>query len=477
MDTIWPTEPLTGAGPKYKTVVGMIRTKISQGELQPGAKLPPVRDLAWQLKITPGTVARAYTVLTDSGVLKAEVGRGTFVAEVGSSLTQPPPDKPLNLIEIDVVEHNSSAADSDHVNLFSPHLPIGGQAQLIHSVLHDIAQDPPSGVMHYPSRKSATAARQAMAGWLRDAPIGPFDESDIVLSHGGQNGILLVFQTVLRGRRPIVFVEELAYPGFRRAAELVRAEIVPIAMDADGIIPEALAQAAVDHPEGQILCTSPEVHSPTCSFTPMERRLEIVIVASKHDLQILEDDCYRMGRAEGEGYRSIAPERGWYITSLSKSLTPALRVGCALGPRGTANALHRAAEHGFFGLATPLIDLTAGLLSHPQLPQVMVNARRGVERYVKVAVNVLGAFDLRWRKDVPFVWLVLPSGWRATAFCQAAEKRGVQVRAAEEFASRDAQTPHAVRMAINAGVSLDSFEAAMHRLRDLLDHPPEEISV
>lgn len=477
MDTIWSSDALTGGGPKYKTVVGMIRDKITKGELQTGAKLPPVRELAWKLQITPGTVARAYTVLTDSGVLRAEVGRGTFVARIGAGLGRSAPDKPLNLIEVDVVEHNHATADTDNVNLFSPHLPNGGQARLIRSVLRDISEDPPSGVMHYPSRRSARPAREAMAGWLQDVPIGPVDESDIVLSHGGQNGILLMFQTVLRGRRPIVFVEELAYPGFRRAAELVRADIVPIAMDADGIRPDALAQAAVDHPEGQILCTSPEVHSPTCGFTPMERRLEIVEVARKHDLQILDDDCYRMGRAEGEGYRSLAPERGWYVTSLSKSLTPALRVGCVLGPRGATSALHRSAEHGFFGLATPLLDLTAGLLSHPQLPEVMENARRGVERYVKSAVNVLGAFDLRWRRDVPFVWLVLPQGWRATAFCQAAEKRSVQLRAAEEFASRESQTPHAVRMAINGSVSLDSFEAAMHRLRDLLDNPPEQISV
>lgn len=477
MDTIWPTDALSGAGPKYKTVVGMIRNKIISGELAVGAKLPPVRELAWQLQITPGTVARAYTVLTDSGVLKAEVGRGTFVATPEAGRVMPPPDKPLNLIEIDVVEHNSGGANEEAVNLFSPHLPDGGQAQLIRHLLGEIAKDPPSGVMHYPSRRSATAARQAIADWLQGVPIGPFDESDIVLSHGGQNGVLLVLQTVLRGRRPTVFVEELAYPGFRRAAELLRADIVPIAMDGDGIIPDALAQAAVDHPEGQVLCTSPEVHSPTCGFTPISRRLEIVKIACKHDLQLLEDDCYRMGLAEGEGYRALAPERGWYVTSLSKTLTPALRVGCAIGPRGTTSALHRAAEHGFFGLAPPMIDLTAALLSHPQLPDILKTARDGVERYVKVAVNELGAFDLRWRRDVPFVWLHLPKGWRASAFCQAAEKKGVQIRAAEEFAGRDAQTPHAVRMAINGGVPLPRFESAMHRLRDLLDNPPEQISV
>ena len=94
-----------------------------------------------------------------------------------------------------------------------------------------------------------------------------------------------------------------------------------------------------------------------------------------------------------------------------------------------------------------------------------------------MAVNRLGAFDLRWRRDVPFLWMQLPQGWRASAFCQAADAVGVRVRAAEEFAARNAQAPHAVRMAINAGVSLRSFDAAMERLRVVLDNPSDEISV
>lgn len=97
--------------------------------------------------------------------------------------------------------------------------------------------------------------------------------------------------------------------------------------------------------------------------------------------------------------------------------------------------------------------------------------------YIQAALNVLGGYDVKWRRDVPFLWLTLPPGWRTSAFCQAAAEQGVQVRSAEDFASRDAASPHAVRMAVNAGVSLASFEAAMQRLRRLLDNPPEGIGV
>ncbi|MEO0668156.1 MAG: PLP-dependent aminotransferase family protein [Pseudomonadota bacterium] len=471
MNTIWQPDLLRTSGPKYKAVTQAIRDAIAGHALRAGDKLPPVRDLAWRLGITPGTVARAYTILTDDGTLVAEVGRGTFVA-------QPDTKAPLLAdvpLEVDSATHNSEA-QSWHVNLFSPHLPNVGQATLIRQLMTQVAQDPPSGLMHYPTRAGGQPARAAAAQWLGTAPLGSFGPDDVVLANGGQNAILMIFQTLLRGRRPAVLVEELAYPGFRRAAELLRADVIPVAMDAHGVIPEALEAAAKSH-DAQIFCTSPEVHNPTLAFTPQHRREALAAVARRCDLHILEDDCYRLGAAQAPGYRMIAPERSWYISSISKSITPALRLGIAVAPDGQAAALRRTSEYSFFGLATPLTDLAAALLVHPDLPSIMDAARLRIGTYVQRAVNILGAFDLIWRADVPFLWLHLPEGWRAGAFVQAAEGQGVRIRAAEEYACRDARAPHAVRFAVNAGLSLDSFEAGLGRMRDLLDNPPDVIGV
>ncbi|MEO0402167.1 MAG: PLP-dependent aminotransferase family protein [Pseudomonadota bacterium] len=471
MDTIWQPDLLETPGPKYKAVMQAIRNSIATQQLCSGEKLPPVRDLAWKLGITPGTVARAYTLLTDDGTLRAEVGRGTFVAtpDVQAPLLTEVP------LEVDSATHNSEYQPYQ-VNLFSPHLPSVGQAPLIRSLLAEVAADPPSGVMHYPTRTGALPARQAAKEWLASAPLGAFEQDDIQLAHGGQNAILLIFQALLRGRRPAVLVEELAYPGFRRAAELLRADVIPVAMDDQGVMPDAL-EAAIKTHDAQVFCTSPEVHNPTCGFTPESRRAELVAVARRHDIQILEDDCYRLGAAQAPGYRMLAPERSWYISSISKSVTPALRLGIAVAPAGQAAILRRTAEYSFFGLATPLTDLAAKLLIHPDLDSIMVRARDEIGVYVHRAVNILGSYDVRWRTDVPFLWLRLPEGWRAGAFVQAAEAKGVRIRAAEEYACRDARAPHAIRFAINAGVGLTSFEAAILRLRELLDNPPESIGV
>ena len=471
MGTIWRPEEIGGQGPKYKAVVEQLRSAIASGDLQKGEKLPPVRELAWQLSITPGTVARAYTVLTDEGVLTAEVGRGTFVS--GSDGPKPIYREPL--IEEDAAIHNAES-QGYNVNLVSPHLPSVGQARLIRELLAEVAQNPPSGMMHYPNRRNLNAACEAAAHWVSQFTPNAVHADQVVLAHGGQNAILTIMQTILRGRRPTVLVEELSYPGFRRAAEIMRADVVPVPMDRDGVIPEALEAAARAH-DAQLFCTSPEVHNPTCGFTTRRRREALAAVALRQNLQSIDDDCYRLGAAQAPGYRQLAPEISWHVSSISKSVTPALRLGIAVAPKAQVGQLRRISENAFFGLATPMADLFAKLLVDHRLPPLIEETKREIGRYVQCAVNGLGGYDLAWRSDVSFLYIHLPSGWRAGAFAQAAQEQGIRLRPAEEYACRDSRAPHAVRFAINAGVSLQSFEAAIMRLRDLLDNPPAQIGV
>lgn len=472
MNTIWRPNLEDYAGPKYKALGTAIKSAISDGVLQVGQKLPPVRDLAWDLKITPGTVARAYTVLTDQGVLEAAVGRGTFVAQRRIGDIHEPPLLP---IEMDALPHGTGG-DPRGWNLVSPGLPNVGQARLIRGFMSEIAADPPSGLMHYPNVKAFRPARDAVVTWLDGAPLGALDEQDIVLTHGGQNGLCLALQSVLRGTRPVVLVEELCYPGFRRAAELLRAEVIPVPLDGEGLMPGAIADLCAKH-DVQALFTSPEVHNPTVLFTPETRRKEIAALAQAHDFQIIEDDCYRLGTSRAPAYRMLAPDHGWYVSSISKTLTPALRIGFAIAPKSRVASLRKSAEYGFFGLASPLADLTARMLGDPRTRRAAEHVKDAFERYIRTCVNHLGGYDLTWQAGVPYVWLKLPDGWRTTAFCQAAATQDIQIRPAEDYAGRDGRAPHAVRIAINAQLSLEYFEQAIAALVDLLDHPPERIGV
>lgn len=458
--------------PKYAVLESAVKTAIQRGDLGPGTRLPPVRELAWQIGVTPGTVARVYRGLTEAGVLETTVGRGTFVAAPSAPA---PIYENMQALEVDSQRH-LTGGDSYEVNILSPHLPSVGQARLIRRLLGEVAESPPSGMMHYPSYEGEAALREAACQFLSCPQLGPLEPADIAPTHGGQHGISLVMQSVLMGRRPVVLLEDLAYPGFRRMAEMLRAEVVTVATDKDGVIPDALYNVLRRH-EVQLFCTSPEVQNPTCAQVPEARRHAVVEIARAADIQILEDDCYYLGPANLPSYRSLAPERVWHVSSIAKSITPALRLGFALAPREKRLALRRAAEISSFGLATPLSDLAAKLLVHPDLPDLMAELRDEIGRYVETAARVLEGHDLVWRPDVSFLWLNLPQGWRASTFVRAAEEVGLKLRAAEEYAGREFNAPHSVRFAINAGVSLRSFEDAMKRMRTLLDTPPEGIGV
>lgn len=467
-DTISPDKivalPQPATGPKYRRVADTIQTAIRSGDLRAGDKLPPVRELAWSLGITPGTVARAYTLLTNAGHAVAEVGRGTFVAQRAPR----PPAPPREYVSVPVQDGKLS--------LFSPQLPDLGQVALLQEAFGRIGETAPERLLHYPTRDAYRPLREAAVYWLRSIPLGRIDESDVVIVHGAQNGLSVILQAILHGPRPTVLVEDMAYPGFRRTADLLRADVVGLPSDDKGLLPDALAEIA-RKTGAQVLCTSPDVHNPTLTCTPSERRAAIAEVCRALDIQIIEDNCYRRTDIAAPSYRILAPERSWHVASISKILTPALRIGFAIAPRGRGPDLRQIAEHGFFGIAQPLAEVAERILTLPETDAIVVAVRERIAEYVRVAVNALGTYRLTWHEDVPFLWLPLPQGWRAAAFCRAAEARGVQIRSADEFALRDGRAPHAVRIAVNAQVPLQQFENAMLQLRDLLGHPPEQISV
>jgi len=445
-------------------VADAIQSAIRSGDLSAGDRLPPVRELAWSLGITPGTVARAYTLLTDAGHAVAEVGRGTYVAHRSRQGAAPRR------------EYVSVPMQDGKLSLVSPQLPDLGQVALLRAAFARIGETAPERLLHYPTREAYRPLREAAVHWLRTIPLGGIDESDIVLVNGAQNGLNVILQAILRGPSPTLLVEEMAYPGFRRAADLLRAEVAGVPTDDKGIVPDALETIA-RRTGAQVLCTSPDVHNPTLLCTPESRRREIAEICRALDLQIIEDDCYRRTDSTAPSYRILAPERTWHVASISKVLTPALRLGFAIAPPGRGSDLRQIAEYGFFGIAQPLAEVAEQILASPETDAIAAAIRDRMAAYVRVAVNALGAHNLTWHEDVPFLWLPLPAGWRAAAFCRAAEARDIQIRSADEFALRDGRAPHAVRIAINAQIPLATFEEAMHQLHDLLVHPPEQISV
>jgi len=469
-DTKWQPS-LEGAGrSKYKSLAQAIREGIVSRQLQEGEQLPPVRELAYRIGVTPGTVARAYALLTDEGRLIAGVGRGTFVA---GRATRPQSvlEEPLLLDPV--------LARPERAHLLSPKVPDMGQGRLIADALRRLADGiSPLDLLTYPTRETDLPARAAFRDTLDRTPLGAFDLDDIVTSHGGQSGLVMILQTILHGASPVIAVDELCYGGFRSASMLCRAQVVSVPWDDDG--PDADAFEALVKTRGvQVFCTSAEVCNPTVKTTTVARRKEIARIAQRYGVHVIDDDCYRLMQSEprGPSYRALLPDLGWYVNSPSKSLSSALRIGFVVGPREWSAPLVRTSTFHSFGVSRLITDVYADVMGQAALPQILSDIQARIAQDVRGAVNVLGGHRISWSEHVPFLMVDLPRGWRAGAFCQAAEAENVLLKSVDDFALRDARSPHAVRIAINGEVAHGHFLEALRKVRVLLDNPPEEISV
>ncbi|MCB5409347.1 PLP-dependent aminotransferase family protein [Pseudogemmobacter faecipullorum] len=465
-DTTWSPDLTAFSGPKYLSLSRALREAVRSGELPPGTQLPTVRDLAWRLSLTPGTVARAYQLATQEGLLEATVGRGTFVASAQPRLG---PSQPLFI--------ERPAPGSGFVDLRAPRVPEVGQGKAFAAALQALSSEAATAAwLDYTSQSSEYPLREAVLDWLQGGIIGPATADEVMLTHGGQNAVGLVFDCCLRGDRPVVLLEELAYPGFRYAARAARAEVVGIEIDADGMVPEAL-EAACRRYGPQVLCLTTEAQNPTNRRMPLERRQKIAAIARTYDLQILEDDCYTVAMSEIPSLRALAPERVWLVGSVSKTLSAALRFGYVICPTGLGEAGRLSAQYGFFALSRPVSGMMLHLFRSGAAAELRTRVQAEFQVRIQQMVNRLGGFDISWQATVPFVWLNLPMGWRASTLGREAEAEGILLRSADEYALVGGRAPNAVRLAIAAHLPPDEFEAGLDRLARLLGNPPSALSV
>ena len=466
MGTIQEIDWSQSSGPKYRVLAQRIEASIANGALKTGEKMPPVRDLAWDLKVTPGTVARAYQWLIDRNVLNAKVGSGTFVSVLDRSPTAG---------ESLMVEN--AKLSGVVLDMRSPILPDVGQVEHVREGLRAAAEMDTDMILFYPDMVQSRALRELILHRkIKSFETAHLSADHMVLTHGGQHAISLILQAVLKGPKPVVLTEELAYPGFRHAVQQVRGRAVAVQQDDDGPIPASIRAACQAH-DVQLLATSAFAHNPTTITTSPARRAEIAELARECDFHIIDDQSYGLVRVDRPSYRDLAPDRVWFISSLSKSIAPNLRFGWFVTPDGWRSRGQRAASHSSFGVSRIIMSVAEHVLSHPDADKVRDAVVADNTARVEIMREVFAGYDLRARPDVAFAYLAMPSGWRASAFQRAAEDAGVLLRNADAYVLVDGRAPNAVRLAVNSSVSRDRFRLGCQVLRDLLDNPPHEIGV
>ena len=310
---MWTPEIDTSVAPKYRAIADAIAEAVNVGELTPGSRLPPQRELAWSLGVTVGTVGRAYGLAQQRGLVAGEVGRGTFV-------------------QIQVAERRPLLSQEHVGNLIDLSLnqPVGGpKRDALGQTLRDISTSSNlEDLMCYAAPAGLPRHRAIAASWVSRVGIDASAEHVTCFS-GTQETIAAAILALTRAGDPVL-VEELTYVGFIGLIEHFNRRPVPIAMDKDGVLPDAMAEAARKS-GAKLALLVPTFHNPTTSIMSEERRREVVAVARRHDLLLIEDDVYGF-LLEDQPTRlaALAEDRVIYVSSASKCLVPGLRVGWAV---------------------------------------------------------------------------------------------------------------------------------------------------
>ncbi|MTD56152.1 aminotransferase-like domain-containing protein [Amycolatopsis pithecellobii] len=244
---------------------------------------------------------------------------------------------------------------------------------------------------------------------------------DVVVTVGSQMGLDMVTR-LFCDPGDIVLAEGPSYVGALGSFAAYQAQVVHVAMDDDGLVPEALrealAQAAKAGKRVKFLYTIPNFHNPAGVTLAVERRAEIVEICRAHGVLVIEDNPYGLLGFDGQTYpalRSLDPDNVIYLGSFSKTFASGLRVGWVLAPHAVREKLVLAAESAT--LCPPTLNqmiVSRYLTTHDWKGQIKTFR----ENYRERRDAILGALEQHMPTGCSwttpdggfYVWVTVPEG-------------------------------------------------------------------
>jgi GntR family transcriptional regulator/MocR family aminotransferase len=361
--------------PLYKQLYGRLRSAILTGRLPRGARLPSTRTLASELGVSRTTTALAYDQLLMEGYLESQVGRGTIVSRhLPESLIDDPRLRSRNL-PVDAREAAPPRPGTPEVTLNAvPHLErIEGSGPQAFT-----SGQPPLDLFPYAlwARLLSRRARQSLpthAGYQPPAGYAPLREAiaahigitrgvrctadQIIITSGTQGALDLVTRTLLASG-DAAWVEDPGYFGARGAVLAAGGRLVPVPVDAAGIVVAAGRERA---PQARLAFVTPSHQFPTGVSMSLGRRLALLDWACEADAWIVEDDYdseYRYGGSPLEAMQGLdLTGQVVYLGSFSKVLFPSLRLGYLVAPPALIAPLLRTRR--FIDVHPPILEQMA----------------------------------------------------------------------------------------------------------------------
>jgi DNA-binding transcriptional MocR family regulator len=449
---IWLPRLAVHGGPRFLQIADALQAAVVDGSLKPGDRLPPQRQLAAQLDVDLTTVTRAYDEARRRNLLEGRGARGTYVAapkvDLSSLLdlsmnTPPPPDG----VDFD-----------DMLKQGLSQVLMGADNELL---------------MNYHLGGGSDAERQAGARWL--APmLGQLDSGQVLVCPGAQAAIAAVI-LALTEPGDVILAEPMTYPGLRAAASQFGRRIIAVEADQHGMLPGMLEEACRRHKPG-LVYLNPTLQNPTAITMPARRRKELAGVAQRCKVRIVEDDPYwRLADAPPPPIATFAPERVVYISTLSKCLTPGLRVAFVLMRDPQERERFLAALRSFALMVAPLTAaLATQWILDGSADKLLAGVRKEARLRHRMARDIL-AGRYSGAGDGLHVWLALPAYWNSSQLARAAASEGVAVTPAEAFANGSGSV-NAIRISLGSIKDRGRLQAGLQRLSHLLARRPESFT-
>lgn len=431
----------------YITLADAVEAEITGGRLKTGDRLPPQRTFAYERGIAVSTASRVYAELLRRGLVVGEVGRGTFIA--GRPTLEPrATEEPVgSLVDLEM----NFPILPEQPEMMAKILAALTRPEALAATLR---QPSVRGTAHICELAAQTIGR---GGWQPNA-------EEIVFTSNGKQAIASVIATLvpIGGR---LGVEAITYPLVKTLAARLGVTLVPIAMDKDGVRPDAIEKA---HREMSLsaLYLQPVLHNPLGVSMPPQRSSDLVQMAEKLDITIVEDGVYGF-LSDDAALAALAPERCIIVDSLSKRVAPGLAFGVISGPARLRERLMTSVRSGAWIPSGFVLEASRRMMAEGMVATLCAMKRDDAKLRNALALECFAGFDVETDPRAYHLWLKLPEHWRAEAFAAAAARQGIALTPSSAFTVNHGHVPNAVRIAL-ARPPIDQLRDALLRLAELV---------
>jgi DNA-binding transcriptional MocR family regulator len=438
---------LETTAPLYHQLADQIHELIRAGTLRAGERVPSVRRLSNQQRVSVSTVLQAYQRLEDIGVIEARPQSGYYVRRLAAAVPEPEPSQPpkraLNVEVNDLAEAVLAHATDPQVVTFGSACaaPELFQLERVRRILSSLARRDRGALGRYglppgTERLRRAVARRALEWGCR------IDHRDVVTTTGCMEAINLCLRAVTKPG-DLVALESPTYYGFLQILQSMGLRALEIPTHPrTGISLEALELALAEHPVKAAL-VMPNVSNPIGASMSDAAKKRLVELLSANNVPLIEDHIYAELQFDAPAPRPAkAFDRTGNVmlcTSFSKTLSPGLKVGWVEPGRWRDRI--RMLKFVASGGQNELVELVvAEILESGGYERSLRQLRRRFETQVDYARGVIAeSFPRGTRVTRPsgayIVWVELPKGCDSVLLFEKLLERGITIAPGPMFSA------------------------------------------